>query len=125
MSATYTWQIAYMDTKPQQDGLENVVISCKWNLLGTDGEFTRSNFGYTRFEAPQSEDFTAYADLTEETVLGWVWAAPSENGGVVKADAEAAIAAGIEADRNPPSVILSNPWVPVPPVGGDPAPDTP
>jgi uncharacterized lipoprotein YmbA len=121
MSTTYTWKIDYMDTKPQQDGLENVVVSCRWSLSGTDGEQIKSNFGYTHFEAPQTGDFTAYADLTEAQVLAWVWAAPSENGGVVQADAETAVEAAIEAARTPPTVVLGNPWIPALP----PTPDAP
>ena len=113
MSTTYTWQIAYMDTKPQQDGLENVVVSCRWTVTGVDGDITKSNFGYTHFAEPQEGDFTAYADLTEAQVLAWVWSAPAENGGVVQADAEAGIAASIAEEQAPKTVILSNPWAPV------------
>ena len=110
---TYTWAINYMDTKPSEDGLTDVVVSCQWSLSGTDGgdpAVTASNYGYTKFAPPQAGDFTAYANLTQEQVLGWVWAAPAENGGVDKAAAESGIDSQIEAQKNPPAVILPNPW---------------
>jgi hypothetical protein len=107
---TYTWAISYMDTKPSEDGLTDVVVSCQWSLSGTDGDYSASNFGYTKFAPPQAGDFTAYANLTQEQVLGWVWAAPAENGGVDKASAEQGIDSQIEQQMNPPTVILPNPW---------------
>lgn len=106
----YVWTINYMDTKPSEDGLTNVVVSCQWGLSGTDGTYTASNYGYTNFAAPQAGDFTAYANLTQDQVLGWVWSAPSENGGVDKTKAEEGIASQIEQQKNPPTVVLPNPW---------------
>jgi hypothetical protein len=114
-----------MDTKPEQTGFENVVVSCQWSVLAADGTDTESTFGYTQFATPQEGDFTAYADLTEETVLGWVWSAPAEHGGVDRTERETALAAALTAKKTPPTVILANPWAPVPPEGGNPAPDTP
>ena len=110
MATNFTWTINYMDTKPSEDGLTDVVVSCKWSIQGVDGDLTASNFGYTTFAPPQAGDFTAYADLTQDQVLGWVWSAPSENGGVDKAAVEAGIEQQIEAQKNPPTVIIPNPW---------------
>jgi hypothetical protein len=122
MSVTYVWSINYMDTKPSEDGLTDVVISCQWSVQGSEQQtpsgplnyvnpsYTASNFGYTKFAPPQAGDFTAYANLTQEQVLGWVWAAPAENGGVDKAAVEQGLADNIAQQQNPPTVILPNPW---------------
>lgn len=114
MAITYTWTINYMDTKLQEDGFTNVVVSCQWALQGVDGTLTASNYGYTKFGQPNPQDFVVYDNLTQEQVLSWVWAAPSDMGGVDKTAAEAGIAAQIEAQRNPPVVVLPNPWAPTP-----------
>jgi hypothetical protein len=45
-----------------------------------------------------------YADLTQEQVLGWIWA-----NGVDKDAVEAALAAQIEAKKNP-STATGVPW---------------
>lgn len=108
MANTYTWAIAYMDTKPSEDGLTNVVISCQWTCEATTGgdtPTTASNYGYAHFGPPSTTDFTAYPDLTQDQVLGWVWAS-----GVSQADVEAGLDANIEQQLNPPTVILPNPW---------------
>ena len=44
---------------------------------------------------PSSKDYVAYADLTEDIVLGWVKAE------VVEEDVETSITAQIEAQKNP------------------------
>jgi len=108
MATTYTWAIAYMDTKPSDNGQTDVVISCQWNCnatTGGDAPTTASNYGYANFDPPSTQDFTAYPDLTQDQILGWVWSA-----GVDKAAVEAGLDAQIEKILNPPSVILSNPW---------------
>jgi hypothetical protein len=106
----YSWTINYMDTKPSEDGLTDVVVSCQWSATATDNTLSASNYGYTQFGAPQVEDFTAYADLTQEQVLTWVWSAPPENGGVNQESMEAGLTASIAQQQNPPTVILPNPW---------------
>jgi hypothetical protein len=45
-----------------------------------------------------------YADLTQETVLGWIWA-----NGVDKDAVEASLAAQIEAKKNP-TTATGVPW---------------
>ena len=108
MSNTYTWAINYMDTKPSLDGLTDVVVSCQWTCTastGGDAPTVASNYGYANFEPPAAGDFTVYPDLTQDQVLGWVWAS-----GVDKAGVEAGLDANIEQQLNPPTVILPNPW---------------
>jgi hypothetical protein len=51
------------------------------------------------------DPFTPYADLTQDQVLGWVWA-----NGVDKDATEAAVAGQIEAQINPPVIQPPLPW---------------
>lgn len=109
--ATITWQIQWMQCKPQEDGLQDVVITAGWACNGTqvsstDPETTYNGSVYSTASFPQPEgDFTPYADLTEEQVLGWCWA-----NGVDKASAEAAVQQQIDNQINPPVVQPPLPW---------------
>jgi len=108
MANTYAWAVAYMDTKPSDDGLTNVVISCQWTCSATtDGSTptTASSYGYAHFPSPSAQDFTAYASLTQDQVLEWCW-----TNGVDKTAVEAGLDSNIEQKLNPPSVVLPNPW---------------
>jgi hypothetical protein len=49
--------------------------------------------------------FTPYANLTQEQVLGWIWA-----NGVDKASAEAAVQTQIDNQINPPVTSPALPW---------------
>jgi hypothetical protein len=54
----------------------------------------------------QGENFTPYNQLTQDQVLGWVWA-----NGVDKAATEAAVEGQIQNQKNPPIVSPKLPWV--------------
>lgn len=97
-----------MDTKLSDNGLDKVVVSCQWSVSATDGESpatTASNFGYASFSSPDPAAFVAYDSLTEADVLAWVWA-----GGVDRAAVESGLDNTITQAKNPPTVILANPW---------------
>lgn len=103
---TITWNIVQMDTKPTEGSYTDVVITAHWNCSGVDGDYTGYAYGSCSFTAP-GDSFTPYADLTQDQVLGWCWAS-----GVDKDATEANVAAQIEAQINPPVVVLPLPWVP-------------
>jgi hypothetical protein len=68
----YTWKLKSLK-KTNSGNLENVVIQTYWELTGTDEDGNSGTFnGATPFKAPEGENFTAYEDLTEEMVLGWI-----------------------------------------------------
>lgn len=97
-----------MDTKLSQNGLDKVVVSCQWSVTATDNltpATTANNFGYATFSSPDPEAFVAYDSLTEADVLAWIWA-----GGVDKVGVEGGLDAQINQAKNPPTVILNNPW---------------
>ena len=71
-----------------------------------DGQYNGSVYSTCSFPVVQGEAFTPYADLTQEQVLGWIWA-----NGVDKAATEAAVEQQIANQKNPPIVSPKLPWV--------------
>ena len=110
MSATITWTVTAMDCYPQADGETDVVFTVHWTCSGvqTEGETTYNGSVYSTtgvtYEA--GTPYTPYADLTQEQVLGWVWA-----NGVDQAATEAAVLAQIETSKNPPITKPPLPWL--------------
>jgi hypothetical protein len=86
---TTTWNISQLDRKTA-DGF---VTTAHWTCNAVDGEHTASI--YSTCSWADGTVNTPYADLTQETVLGWVWES------VDKTATEAALAAQIEAKKNP------------------------
>ena len=104
MTTTITWIIESLDCKPTEGSLTDVVITAYWRCNGTDGTFYATVYGTCGFSQP-GDPFTAYADLTQDQVLGWCW-----NSGVDKAATEANIDTQIANQVNPPIVTPPLPW---------------
>lgn len=105
MAIVNTWNVVQMDCYPEVDGEQDVVFTVHWRLNGVDGEYTGSVYGSVGVTLDAEAPFTPYNELTEEQVLGWVWA-----GGVDKDATEAAVAQQIENQKNPPVVSPPLPW---------------
>jgi S-methylmethionine-dependent homocysteine/selenocysteine methylase len=74
MANTYKWTINALDAKVAvEDGNENVVYTVHWSYSATDEteEHSASSIGTYGVEY-DAANFTAYADLTEEQVIGWL-----------------------------------------------------
>lgn len=95
---TYNWKISTLDRRTS-DGF---VTTAHWRCDGVDEEFAGSVYATCGW--PEGIPETPYEDLTEETVLGWIWTS-----GVDKDAAEAAVAAQIESQRNPVQA-TGTPW---------------
>lgn len=104
MTATITWLIEWMQCKPTEGSLTDVVITAGWRCNGVQDAYSASNYGSASFPMPEGS-FTPYDQLTQEQVLGWVWAS-----GLNKADVEAGVQAQIDGLINPPVVQLPLPW---------------
>ena len=112
MLATITWTIEYMQCKPTEGSYADVVITAGWRCNGVQtvgtGEFAPnfygSSYGMVSFSAPEGT-FTPYDQLTQEQVLGWVWA-----NGVDKEVTETAVQQQINNQINPPVVTPKLPW---------------
>ena len=109
MSQEFVWAVTNLDCKVQEDGLSDVVYNAHWRVSKTevDGDKTYSASVYSTcsLPSPDPESFTPYADLTQEQVLGWIWA-----NGVDKAATEAAVAQQIYLQKNPVVVSPPLPW---------------
>ena len=104
MAIEYTWSLPTLERELSDGG----VIVAHWRCTASEtvGEdtFSASSYGTAGFTPdPESEDFVAFESLTEAQVLGWVWES------VDKDATEAALAAKIEADKNP-TTAAGVPW---------------
>ena len=115
MAFTYTWKIKSL--KKQDDPsaeLNDIIVQTYWECTGTDEDDHSGTFhGATPFEPDQvdPENFTAYEDLTEVQVLGWVQAVVNGNPGY-KAHIDEQIQKQIDAIVRPMVEVQSDslPW---------------
>jgi hypothetical protein len=102
---TFTWTVSQLDCYPQADGQTDVVFTVHWTCSGTDGTYNGSVYSTCNVTYVAGTPYTPYADLTQDIVLGWIWA-----GGVDQASAEAAVQQQINNQINPPVVSPQLPW---------------
>ena len=105
-----SWIIERLLVKPTEGSYTDVVITADWRCNGSQDSYSGTCYGSCSF-APPTGSFTPYADLTEQQVLDWCY-----QNGVDKSAIEANVTAQIEAQINPPVVVLPLPWVPPAPV---------
>ena len=104
MSATITWVIEWMQCKPTEGSLTDVVVTAGWRCNGVQDTYNATAYSTCSFPMPEGA-FTPYADLTQEQVLDWCYA-----NGVDQAATEAAIQAQIDNQINPPIIQPPLPW---------------
>jgi len=106
MSATITWTVTAMDCYPQEDGNTDVVFTVHWTCAGVQDAYSASVYSTCAVPAPATgAPFTPYEDLTQNQVLGWIWA-----NGVDQTATEAAVQQQIDNQINPPVVTPPLPW---------------
>ena len=97
---TFTWSIVTLERNEADGG----VVRAHFKIEAVDGEHTETLSGTRDFTPDASaEDFTAYNNLTEETVLGWV------KDGIDTAGVEAQIQERLDAKKAPKPVV-GMPW---------------
>ena len=89
MSISYNWKVTNTDYLTA-DGF---IYQAHWNCTAVDGEHSAS--AYATVSWAEGTPVIAYNNLTEATVLGWVWES------VDKAATEASLAAQIALLKNP------------------------
>lgn len=94
---TATWTISTLD----RETATGFVTTAHWQATAVDGEHTASI--YSTVSWPEGTPTIPYAELTQETVLGWVWES------VDKAATETALAENIALQKNP-VVATGTPW---------------
>jgi hypothetical protein len=95
---TTTWTITQCDRLTSDD----FITTAHWTASAVDGDFTASIYSTCSFAS--AEPAIPYADVTEAEVLAWCW-----SNGVDKEATEAALAAQIEAQKNPVTA-TGTPW---------------
>ena len=92
------WTITTLDREVSN----GFVTTAHWTATATDGDYSASI--YSTCSWAEGTPTVPYADLTQETVLGWVWA-----NGVDKQATEDALAANIALQKNPTQA-SGTPW---------------
>jgi len=105
MSATFSWIVEWMQTTPTAANPSEAVITVGWRCNGTQEGYTATVYSTCSLPPADPASFTPYADLTQDQVLGWVWA-----NGVNQTSAEQAVQSNIDNQLNPPTQILPPPW---------------
>lgn len=93
-----TWTISQTD----YETATGFINQAHWTCSGVDGEFSASVYSTCSF--PAGTPAIPYAQVTETEVLNWIWAA-----GVDKDATESAVAAQIDAQKNPVQA-SGTPW---------------
>jgi hypothetical protein len=97
---TYTWTIPTVERNLTDGG----VTVAHWRCDAVDGDYSASSYGTVGFTPDATaEGFVPYENLTEADVLAWV------HGSVDKDATEAALAAKIDAEKNP-TTTAGTPW---------------
>jgi len=94
---TTTWTISQLD----RNTADGFVTTAHWNVTAIDGNYTA--YIYNTCSWPEGTPAIPYVNLTEATVLEWVWNA------VDKSATEASLAAQIELLKNPVKA-TGKPW---------------
>lgn len=105
MTAIINWTVAAMDCYPQEGSETDVVFNVHWACSGVQDAYTASVYNTCMVPTPTGGAFTPYDQLTQEQVLGWIWA-----NGVDQAATEAAVQQQIDNQINPPVVTPPLPW---------------
>jgi hypothetical protein len=87
---TVNWTISTLD----RDVATGFVNVAHWQASAVDGDYSASTYSTSSWT--DGTPTTPYADLTQATVLGWIWA-----NGVDKEAVEASLQAQIDAQKNP------------------------
>ena len=87
----HTWTVATMDYDVSSGGKTNVVTQLHWRCSKTDGDHAGSTYGSVGLAAV-GDTFVEWADITQETAIGWAKAALGDD---VVAATEAAVDAQI------------------------------
>jgi hypothetical protein len=94
---TTTWTISTLERETSN----NFVITAHWQATATDGDYTASI--YSTCSWADGTPVIPYENLTQETVLGWIWET------VPKQATEDALAANIALQKNPVTA-TGTPW---------------
>ena len=81
MAITYTWNCTTVDTYPTKSDQTDVIFNVHWRLNGVDDTEDKNvgdSYGVVSLDTEDLSTFTAFADITEADVIGWVEAGLGE-----------------------------------------------
>ena len=97
-----TWHIVQTEYVLAEDNLTNVINLLHWRVEESEtvGEetYTASSYGTQSLAAPDPDNYTAYADVTEAECIAWC---KSEMGEEQVTSIEDGLTANIELQKNP------------------------
>ena len=109
MSATFSWACEWLQTTPDSADPSKAVLQVGWRVNGEQEDngktYTASVYSTCTLPPADPDNFTPFSDLTQDQVLGWLWA-----NGVDKDSAEQAVQSNIDNQISPPTQILPPPW---------------
>ena len=105
MAVTINWACEWLQTTPDNADPAKAVLQVGWRCNGTEDTYSGTVYSTCTLPAADPASFVPYADLTQDQVLGWIWA-----NGVNQAATEAAVAQQIEMQKNPPTIQPPLPW---------------
>jgi len=103
----YTWKIEQLECIPSADGQSNVVSNVHWRVNATDGASKVTMYGTQALTFDAKNAFISYADLTKDTVVGWVQEAMGIDD-VTRL--QEALDKRLETLANPPVITPPLPW---------------
>ena len=101
MATTTTWDIAQLE----RETADGYVFTAHYTVNSADGTYNAGAYGSVGFERP--ETLVAYADLTKDTVIGWVKEAIGGADKVV--EIEAALQTQLDEQKTPTKA-SGTPW---------------
>ena len=100
MAATWTVLTMERTLTDSESGLTDIVVTLHWQVTDSDGDHHGRCYGTVGLSAPDSDSFTAYADISEADAIAWAKAAIGDE---QVAAYEALVASQIELSKNPVS----------------------
>ena len=104
-----SWNVVALKSYPQYQGETDVVVEVNWMCQGlaqqNGNNYSSRQAGGTSVTLQSGTPFTPYDQLTQEQVLGWVWA-----NGVDKTSTEAVVQADLDYQLSPTIVSTPLPW---------------
>jgi hypothetical protein len=107
MAVNTVWSVVKMEVRPEVNGNKNVVSVVHWRVDSTDGDYAGYIYGAAGVELDPQAAFTAYEDLVEDEVIGWV---KDILGDEAVAGYESSSLSQLADQKNPPVVTPALPW---------------
>ena len=108
MANTYTWDCKTVDVYPTHDGHSDVVYVVHWRLNAESDQqdaegnnYSASVYGTHSVNADDIANFIPFADLTNDTVTGWVTTGMGDD---EVANLKSGLDSNIDGQINPASV---------------------